>query len=137
MSNKVFKLQITFDDEGGYKGHHGDLTTESLIIDMIKTEMQFRLANNDVIKKDFKVDQISDCIEQTNQIFSKENYEFEAKCRRCNNHTIFHFSTRDHKEYADFVDGITRYFSNQRKFYCDNCNFPTVHDILSYSEPDE
>jgi len=54
---KEFLIRVKFDDEGGYKGHGEE--TIKLIINELKTYMEYELESDDVIKGNWSVNLVT------------------------------------------------------------------------------
>lgn len=65
--------------------------------------------------------------------FSKDNWEYETKCRRCGNLQMWHFSEKKSFDWLQFANAMQDYIEHPRTFMCNKCRINTVQDVTTYS----
>ena len=67
--------------------------------------------------------------------FSKDSWEYETKCRRCNSLTLWHFSDKKNFDWIRFAEAMEDHIHDPRLYFCDRCKINTIQDVTSYTFP--
>jgi len=62
---------------------------------------------------------------------SEENYEYETKCRRCGNMTVWHFCRKDQTDRLAWLKWIDHTVTNYTQKPCESCGMDTIQDVVS------